>query len=200
MNGAGARKRWPCVASPAAMPSTENGTISGSSVSGPKVATMECSGRTQVSRPAPQRIDFGHGNVFTTSGTISPITSIAGPALLLDHRDVEVALLVRLHLGLVDRGEPRGLQESLDRARGRADARALLLLLHVGLPRRHALHREREAARRGEGLGAFIDEAGGDQPVGDEFLQILGRRAPACARGFPRRKARAGGRASRSPE
>ena len=27
---------------------------------------------------APQRIDFGQGNVFTTSGTISPITSIAG--------------------------------------------------------------------------------------------------------------------------
>ena len=44
-----------------------NGTMSRSSVSGPKVATMECSGRTQVSAPgsfdtAPQRIDFGHGN------------------------------------------------------------------------------------------------------------------------------------------
>ena len=61
------------------MPSTLNGTISGSSVSGPKVATIECSGRTQLSAPRPpQRIDFGHGNVFTTSGTISAITSIAG--------------------------------------------------------------------------------------------------------------------------
>ena len=76
-------KRWPRVSSPAAMPSTANGTISGSSVSGPKVATMECNGRTQPSAPgfadcSPQRIDFGHGNVFTTSGTISAITSIAG--------------------------------------------------------------------------------------------------------------------------
>ena len=44
---------------------------------------MECSGRTQPSAPglaerSPQRIDFGQGNAFTTSGTISPITSIAG--------------------------------------------------------------------------------------------------------------------------
>ena len=71
-------KRWPRVVSPTATPSTLNGTISGSSVSGPNVATMECSGRTQFSEPEPQRIDFGHGNVFTTSGTISAITSIAG--------------------------------------------------------------------------------------------------------------------------
>src|SRR5437660_1177858 len=39
--GAGARKRWPKVVLPAAMPSTPKGTISGSSVSGPKVATIE---------------------------------------------------------------------------------------------------------------------------------------------------------------
>ena len=59
-----------------------NFTISGSSVSGPKVATMECSGRTQLSAPgfadsAPQRMDFGHGKLRMTSGTISAITSIA---------------------------------------------------------------------------------------------------------------------------
>ena len=64
------------------MPSTLNGTMSGSSVSGPKVATIECNGRTQPSAPgfadaSPQRIDFGHGKLFTTAGTISPITSIA---------------------------------------------------------------------------------------------------------------------------
>ena len=69
---------------------------------------MECSGRTQVSRPAPQRIDFGHGKARTTSGIISAITSIAGLPGLLDHRDVEVALLVGLHLGLVDRLQARG--------------------------------------------------------------------------------------------
>ena len=64
------------------MPSTLNGTMSGSSVSGPKVATMECSGRTQVSAPgsadgAPQRIDFGQGKLLMTAGKISPITSMA---------------------------------------------------------------------------------------------------------------------------
>ncbi len=48
---AGAMKRWPRVVSPTATPSTLNGTMSGSSVSGPKVATMECSGRTQLSEP-----------------------------------------------------------------------------------------------------------------------------------------------------
>ena len=73
----GDRNRCPCVMLPAAMPSIANGTISGSSVSGPKVATIECSGRTQVSRPSPQRIAFGQGKPRITSGTISAITSIA---------------------------------------------------------------------------------------------------------------------------
>ena len=71
-------KRWPYVVSPTATPSSAKRTISGSSVSGPNMATIECSGRTQRSFPAPQRIDFGQGKVFTTSGTISAITSIAG--------------------------------------------------------------------------------------------------------------------------
>ena len=60
------------------MPSTLNLTTSGSSVSGPNVARIECSGRTQVSLPLPQRIDFGQGNARTTSGIMSPITSSAG--------------------------------------------------------------------------------------------------------------------------
>ena len=72
--------------------------MSGSSVSGPKVATMECSGRTQRSapgalEPAPQRIDFGHGKLRMTSGRISASTSMRGAARLLDQRDVEFALL-----------------------------------------------------------------------------------------------------------
>ena len=58
---------------------------------------------------------------------------------------------------------------------GRADARALLLFLHVGLPDRHALHRERKPARRDEGLGALVDEPGIDEPVGDQLAQVLGR-------------------------
>src|SRR5712691_3156952 len=102
-------KRWPRVSSPAAMPPTEKRTISGSSVSGPKVATMECSGRTQPSDPgsldfSPQRLDFC----------------------------------------LFGRREPGGFEKALDGAFGRADGWAFFLLLHVGLPDRHPLHRERE--------------------------------------------------------
>ena len=62
------------------MPSMEKRTISGVSVSGPNVATIECSGRTQLSAPglaerAPQRIDFGHGNVRISTGSTSAKTS-----------------------------------------------------------------------------------------------------------------------------
>ncbi len=140
---------------------------------------MECSGRTQPSAPGLRRR-------LAPAHRLRPRESLhhighdladhldRRPALLLDHRDVEVALLVRLHLGLLDRREPRRLEEALDRAFVRADARALALLLHVRLVRRHALHREREPPRRRECLGALIDEAGRDQLVGDELAQILG--------------------------
>ena len=141
---------------------------------------MECSGRTQPSAPgsaerAPQRIDLGQGNAFTTSGTISADHLDRRPARLLDHGHVEVALLVGLDRGLVDRLEAGGAHEALDGSRRRADARSLLLLLHVGLPDRHALHRERKPARRDEGLGALVDEPGIDEPVGDQLAQVLGR-------------------------
>ena len=78
-------------------------------------------------------------------------------------------------LACVDRLEPGGAQEALDGIVRRADARALLLLLHVGLLDRQAVHREREAPRGDEGLGALVEEPGIDQPVGDELAQILGR-------------------------
>ena len=72
-------KRWPRVTSPEAMPSTSKRTISGSSVSGPKVQRIEWSGRTQRSESAePQRIDFGQGKSRTTSGTISATRSGTG--------------------------------------------------------------------------------------------------------------------------
>ena len=65
------------------MPSTAKGTISGASVSGPKVQTIACSGRTQRSEPgsaeaAPQRIDFGHGKALTMAGRISAKASGVG--------------------------------------------------------------------------------------------------------------------------
>src|SRR3712207_7313154 len=56
--------------SPEPIPSTWKCTTSGSSVSGPKVHTIACSGRTQRSEPgsaeaAPQRRDFGQGKLLT---------------------------------------------------------------------------------------------------------------------------------------
>ena len=67
-----------------AIPSTSKGITSGSSVSGPNVATMECSGRTQRSEPEPQRMDFGQGKLrmmpgiasATISGVVRPGFSI----------------------------------------------------------------------------------------------------------------------------
>ena len=124
--------------------------------------------------PLPQRIDFGHGKAAHHLGDHLADHVDRRLARLLDRGDVEVALLVRLHLGFVDRLQADGLQKAGDRALGRADARALLFFLDVGLAHRHAVHRQREPARRGECLGAFIDEAGRHQPVGDDFLQVLG--------------------------
>ena len=63
---------------------SSNGTTSGSSVSGPNVATIECSGRTQLSAPGlrrtprPSASTSARETPSTTSGTISAITSIAG--------------------------------------------------------------------------------------------------------------------------
>ncbi len=144
---------------------------------------IECSGRTQVRRPSPQRIDFGHGNVRITTGSISESTLDRGPARLLDQREIEVALLrVFLDGGLVDRGEPRALEEALDRARRSADARPFLLFLEIGLARGEALHHQGEPARRRERLRALVDETRIDQPPGDDRLQIL-RRPRLHARG-----------------
>ena len=70
---------------------------------------------------------------------------------------------------------PAAFKKPADRALGRADARALALLLHVRLPRRHALHGQRQPPRRRKGLGALVDQAGLDKLVGDELAQILGR-------------------------
>ena len=95
-------------------------------------------------------------------------------AFLLGDGDIEVALLVGLHLGLIDRGQARRAQEAGDRLFGRADLGTFALFLEVGRARRHALHGQRQTARRGEGLGALIDEARRHQPVGDHFLQVIG--------------------------
>ena len=98
-----------------------------------------------------------------------------GPAFLLDQRDVEIALLrVFLDFCFVERLQAGGLEEALNRRLGRADLRPLALVLQVGLPRRQAVHGEREAARRHERLGALIDQSFGDQLVGHHLAQVVG--------------------------
>jgi len=85
------------------MPSTWNGTTSGSSVSGPKVATIEWSGRTQVRRPSPpaHRLRPGKGADYDGKNLRQQLER--GPAGLLDQREVEVALFrVLLDGGLVN--------------------------------------------------------------------------------------------------
>ncbi len=76
------------------------------------------------------------------------------------------------HRRLVDRGEARALQEALDGALGRADARPLALLARVGLAGRQADDMQRQPARRRETLGALVGQAALDQRVGDEPLQV----------------------------
>ena len=67
-------------------------------------------------------------------------------------------------------------------ALGPADARAAALFLQIRLPRRNAVHRQRQPPRRREGLCAFIDQALGDQLVGHHAAQII-RRLRLHARG-----------------
>ncbi len=147
---------------------------------------MECSGRTQVSAP-------GAFERFAPAHRLRPREALdhRGQNLadhldrrttrLLDHRDVEVALFVGLHLGVLDRFQPGSLKEAGDGIIRRANARAFFLLADVRLTYRNAMHRQREPPRRDESLGAFIDEPGLDQAVGDTFTQIL-RRAGLHAR------------------
>ena len=112
------------------------------------------------------------------------ITSIASRPGLLGDGDVEIALLVGLHLGLADRGQARRAQEAGNRLFRRADSRALFLFLEVRLLRRHAMHGQRQAARRGERLGALVRQPGRDQPVGDHLAQVVGRARLHARRDF----------------
>ncbi len=105
-----------------------------------------------------------------------------GAAGLLDHGDIKVALFVRLDFRVGNRFQAGRFQEAGDGVVRRTDARAFFLLTHVGLPRRYAVHGEREPPRRHERFGALVHQPGLDQPVGDELAQIV-RRARLHARG-----------------
>jgi hypothetical protein len=71
------------------MPSTSKSITLVSSVSGPKVHRIDCSGRTQRSEPGsrealPQRIDFGHGKDRMMPGIASAmISSASRPSFLM---------------------------------------------------------------------------------------------------------------------
>ena len=98
LDGAGAMKRWPWVMSPEAMSSIAKRTISGSSVSGPKVHTMDFSGRTQ--RRAPGSVGGGaraHGfrpwESADDGGQDFGQHVLRRPAGALDQCHVELALL-----------------------------------------------------------------------------------------------------------
>ncbi len=74
-------------------------------------------------------------------GSAAATISVAGRPGFSTSGDVEVALLVLLDFRLVDGGEAGGFQEAGDGLLGRADARALLLLAHVGRARGKAVAR-----------------------------------------------------------
>ena len=174
-------KRWPNVVWPASMPSIANFTTSGSSVSRPKVATMACSGRTQLQRAGLRRALAPAHRFRPREGPDDDRQHVGehverGAAGLFDQRDVEIALLrIALDLRLVERGKAGGFEKARDRGIRPADARAPALFLQVGLARGNAVHRQRQPPRRRERLGALIDQALGDQLVGDHAAQIVGR-------------------------
>ena len=103
-------------------------------------------------------------------------------AFLRDSCDVERAFLrVGLDRRVLDARQSRALEEALDRAVRRADARPLAFLDPARLRFRQADDVQRQPARRGEALRAFVRQARVDQRVGDQPLQIL-RRLPLHAR------------------
>ena len=150
--------RWPRVSSPALIPSTEKRNDFGLFGLRPERRHDGMQRPHPVERiaDAPQRIDFGQGKFLTTSGTISPITSIAGrPGFSITASRNRPFLSGCILASLIDLS-PAARTKPCDGAFRRTDARALLLLPHVGLPHRHALDCEREPPWRDERLGALV--------------------------------------------
>ena len=191
-NGSGARKRWPRSGRAATKPSISSGTTS-APVSRVSRQRIGCSGRTQRSVPSPQRMDFGQGKARTAASTVSATISAAGrPGLVQDGDQTRPSCRRGCPAG---RGSGRSRAGS-HRARGGASARGPLRSSRTGQRARPpGPRRQRQAARGGEGPGVGIGQAALDQAVGDQAAQVVGGPA-ACARGFPRRRARAAVRAS----
>ena len=107
----------------------------------------------------------------------------------LDQRHIEIALLVAADFSLLQRLEPGRFEEALHRRVRRADARALLLLAHVGRARRQAIDHHGKPARRGEAPHRI--EAQARRPSARRRAAAPGplRRASACAQESLRRTA-----------
>ena len=137
--------------------------------------TIECSGRTQVRLPEPQRCDFGQGKLRMTCGNQLGDDRLGGAAGLDKVGDVEVALL-RIgddaRLGDVVKAGPA--QEALDGAGRRVGARTLLLFANVGRAGVEAVNGQCQAARRRKGAGAFVGQTGIHQTVRHQTLEIVG--------------------------
>ena len=99
-------------------------------------------------------------------------------ARLLDHRDIELALLrVGRDRRILDSLEARALEKALDRRIRRADAGTFSLLAQIGLGGRQADDMQRQAPGGDEALRALIKEVALDQRVGDQALEVLRRLA-----------------------
>ena len=120
-----------------------------------------------------------------TAGRISASSSRVGrPGCSID-RDIEFALLgVLLDFCVLDALKAGALEEALDRALRRADARALALLAPMRLRLGQADDVQRQPPRRREALRALIGHVRVDQRVGDQPLQIVRRLALHARRDF----------------
>ena len=138
------------------------------------------SGRVEA---LPQRIDFGQGKARTTAGTISASASLGRAARLLDHRDVELALLrVLLDLASSMRASPALFRKPWIAASGAPTRGPFRSSRKVGC----AAGRPTtcSASRRGvtNACAPSYARLRVDERVGDEPLQVL-RRLPLHAGG-----------------
>ncbi len=133
-------------------------------------------------RPGEAADDLGH----------DPGDDLGGRAArLLDQRHVIGAFLVVALLGLVDRGEPRRLEEAFDRGLGRIDARTFRSSLMSG----ERAGRPSTTAVRRRGVAKVLMSLN-SSPASRSARRASARDRPwrglACARGSLRRTAQAG--------
>ena len=139
--------------------------------------------RTRLTRGRAPAHGFRPGEILDNAGHHLGDDLLGIPARLLNHRDIELALLgIAACLRLIDRGEPRTAQKTFDGLFRRIRARPLALFPYVGGTRSHPAQVQREAARRPVFLRALIGQPGIDQRIGDALAQIL-RRTLLHARG-----------------